>query len=205
LELPKERYTIVPNGLRISDFNVNPGVTRKPFRFCYCSCYTRGLVELLQYVWPVIFHNFPQAEFHVYYGMNGIEDPNAKQHIMMLLGQPGVMDHGRRPMKDIIQEKWKSSFQMYITDCPGEIDCISVRESLVTGCIPLISKLGVFANREGLHFDLERSPEGYQRIAQGICNLLTKPEFADMCRERFKQSSTIVDWKTVAQKWEEFM
>ena len=204
LELPKERYAIIPNGLRISDFTVNPGVTREPFRFCYCSCYTRGLVELLQYVWPVVFHNFPQAEFHVYYGMDGIEDPNAKQQLMMLLGQPGVMDHGRRPMNEIIKEKWRSSFQLYITECTGEIDCISVRESLVTGCIPLISKSNVFANREGLHFDLERTPEGYQRIAQGICNLLTKPEFSDMCRERFKQSSSIVNWKDTAERWIEY-
>ena len=123
---------------------------------------------------------------------------------MMLLGQPGVMDHGRRPMNEIIKEKWRSSFQLYITDCPGEICCISVRESLVTGCIPLISKSNVFANREGLHFDLDKTPEGYQRIAQGICNLLTKPEFSDMCRERFKQSSSIVNWKDTAQRWAEY-
>jgi hypothetical protein len=117
------------------------------------------------------------------------------------MGQPGVMDHGRKPMKDIIMEKWKSSFHLYITDCPGEIDCISIRESLITGCIPLISKIGVFEKREGLRFELDKTPQGYQRIAQGICNLLSKPEFTDMCRMRFSQSGTIVDWKTVALKW----
>ena len=137
--------------------------------------------------------------------MDGIEDQQLKQHIMMLLGQPGVMDHGRRPMNEIILEKWRSSFQLYITECTGEIDCISIRESLVTGCIPLISKSNVFANREGLHFELERSPQGYQSIAQGICNLLTKPEFVEMCRERFKQSSSIVNWKDTAERWVDFM
>jgi glycosyltransferase involved in cell wall biosynthesis len=203
MKVEKERYAIIPNGLRISDFSENPGVTREPFRFCYCSCYTRGLVELLQYVWPIIYANFPQAELHTYYGMDQLE-PQSRQHLMMLLGQPGVMDHGRRPMKEIVLEKWRSSFHLYITECQGEIDCISIRESLVTGCIPLISKSNVFANREGLHFDLERTPEGYQKIAHGICNLLTKPEFVEMCRQKFKMSSTIMNWKTIAEQWLEY-
>ena len=139
--------------------------------------------------------------------MSGIEDQQTKQQLMMLMGQPGVMDHSRRPMCDIILEKWKSSFHLYITDTYQEIDCISIRESLITGCIPLISKSGVFDKREGLHFDLDKSPNViqacYQKVAQGICNLLTKPEFIEMCRERFSQSSTIVNWETVAKHWVE--
>jgi hypothetical protein len=202
LKLKPEQYTIIPNGLRLNNFAENPGIKREPFRFCYCSCYTRGLVELLQFVWPIIFNNFPQAELHVYYGMDQIE-PQTRQQMMTLLGQPGVMDHGRRPMKEIIFEKWRSNFHLYITECTGEIDCISIRESLITGCIPLISKSNVFAQREGIHFDLDRTPQGYQKIAQGICNLLTKPEFVEMCRQRFRQHSTIVNWESVARQWVE--
>ena len=77
---------------------------REPFRFCYCSCYTRGLVELLQYVWQVIFSEYPQAELHCYYGTGSL-DQQAQQRLTFLMGQPGVMDHSRRPMKDIILEK----------------------------------------------------------------------------------------------------
>ena len=203
LKLEEGKYTIIPNGIRVSDFSEKPDVAREPFRFCYCSCYTRGLVEILQYVWPVVFHHFPQAELHVYYGMDSLEQ-QARQQIMTLLGQPGVMDHGRRPMNEIIREKWRSSFHLYITESIGETDCISIRESLVTGCVPLISKSNVFEKREGLHFELERTPEGYQRIAQGICNILTKPEFIEMCRKKFKTSSTITSWKTIAEQWNTF-
>ena len=199
--LDKDKYNIIPNGLRISDFNQRSEIQREPYRFCYCSCYTRGLVELLMYVWPLIYRNEPRAELHVYYGMESV-DQNARQQITLLMGQPGVMDHGRRPVDEIVKEKWKSSFHLYITDCIGEIDCISIRESLITGCIPLISKSGVFEKREGLHFDLDKTPNGFQRIAQGILNLLAKPDFVEMCRQRFRQSSTIMDWKTIAQEWE---
>jgi len=200
LTLDPNHYAIIPNGIRLSDFSTNPIVKREPFRFCYCSSYDRGLVELLQLVWPIVFRAFPQAELHVYYGMDSI-DQHTRELLTMLMGQPGVMDHGRRPMNEIIAEKWKSSFHLYITDVVSEIDCISIRESLVTGCIPLISKSNVFEKRDGLHFDLTKTPENYQSIAQGICNLLTKPEFIEMCRKRFKNSDTIVDWKSVAKKW----
>jgi hypothetical protein len=68
----------------------------------------------------------------------------------------------------------------------------------------LISKKGVFEKREGVHFELDKTEQGYQKIAQGICNLITKPEFIEMCRTRFSNSNTIIDWKTVAEKWSEY-
>ena len=195
-----KNYSIIPNGIRISEFE-NSKIQREPFRFCYCSCYTRGLTELLAFVWPIIFQNQPTAELHVYYGMDGIQDPTQKQSMTQLLGQPGVMDHGRRPVDEIAIEKQKSTFHLYITDCIGEIDCISIRESLVAGCIPLISNTNVFKNRDGLHFDLVKTQEGYQRIAVGILNLLNKPEFFEICRTQFKQSKTICSWASVAEEW----
>lgn len=203
ITLPIDKYIIIPNGLRINNFSTSPQVKREPFRFCYCSCYTRGLVELLKNVWPIISHYFPQAELHIYYGMEGLE-PKLQEYLTLLMGQPGVMDHGRRPMDEIIVEKWRSTFHLYITDCIGEIDCISIRESLITGCIPLISKSNVFEKRDGLHFDLEKTREGYEKIGKGIVNLLSKPDFIEMCRERLDKSDTIMDWKTVANKWIEY-
>jgi hypothetical protein len=200
--LEDEKVAIIPNGIRIDNFQNNNTVTREPFRFCYASCYTRGLSELLMYVWPIIRYNFPQAELHVYYGMGQLE-PQAKQQMQYLLGIEGVLDHGRRPVSEISAEKQRSTFQLYVTDCPGEIDTISIRESLVAGCIPLISKTGVFKDRDGLHFDLVKTPEGYQQIAGQICQILHKPEFVEMCRERFYKSSTICSWKDVAHKWSE--
>jgi len=201
LTLDSDKYTIIPNGIRINEFE-NPTVKREPYRFCYCSCYTRGLAELLQYVWPIVFQNEPRAELHVYYGMDQIQDQNARQQFMMLMGQPGVMDHGRRPVDEIAMEKQRSTFHLYISDCQGEIDCISIRESLVAGCIPLLSTFGVFKNRDGLKFDLGgKTPQEYQRIASGILNLTKKPDFLEMCRKQFSQSKTIVDWTTVATEW----
>ena len=197
------KIVIIPNGIRVEQFNKEPDdIKRNPYRFCYCSCYTRGLAEILAYVWPLVYQNEPRAELHVYYGMNYVQDPNFKQQMTLLLAQPGVMDHGRQPMDLIIREKWQSTFHLYITDTQGEIDCISIRESLVAGCVPLLSDFGVFAKREGLKFKLERNNQNsYSSIAQGILNLLQKPDFIYMCRNRFKESPTINTWKEIAEKW----
>ena len=201
MKLEDKDYTIIPNGIRIDNFIPQEGTMREPYRFCYASCYTRGLLETLAYVWPVIFQNEPRAELHVYYGMDGIQDQQQRQQLMMLMGQPGVMDHGRRPVDEISMEKQRSTFHLYLSRCSGEIDCISVRESLVAGCIPLISNFGVFKDRDGLHFDIDETPQSYQRAASGILNLMKKHDFLQMCRQQFNVSKTIMNWKTVAEEW----
>jgi len=77
-----------------------------------------------------------------------------KQYMAMLMSQPGVMDHGRVSSHLVAREKWRSTFHLYVTDTDAEIDCISIKESLATGCIPLLSKFGVFPEREGFHFEV---------------------------------------------------
>jgi glycosyltransferase involved in cell wall biosynthesis len=201
-KLDPTKTVIIPNGIRTEPFTKQPDdVSRNFYRFCYCSCYTRGLMELLTYVWPHVYRNEPRAEFHIYYGMNQVQDQKFREHMQLLLSQPGVMDHGRQPMDLIIREKWQSNFHLYITDTIGEIDCISIRESLVAGCIPLLSDFGVFAERDGLKFKLDKTPENYASIAQGIINILKKPDFIEMCRNKFKESPTITSWKQTAEEW----
>jgi hypothetical protein len=200
--LAGDKYAVIPNGIRIKEFEEPSEVVREPYRFCYCSCYSRGLMELLSFVWPVIIQNEPRAELHVYYGIGSIEDPQMRQQIQFLMGQPGIMDHGRQPVEIIAREKQKSTFHLYVTDCVGETDCISIRESLVAGCIPLISNSGVFKNRDGLHFSLDnKTPQGYQTIGNGIVNVMKKPDFLELCRKQFSKSKTICSWETVAQQW----
>ncbi len=152
-----KNHKVIANGVRLEQFASKPdGVgERNPYRFCYCSCYTRGLEDLLKHVWPFIFQAEPRAELHVYYGMDGIQDQQQKQNLMFLMGQPGVMDHGRRDSETIRREKWMSTFHLYLTTCDGEIDCISIRESVAAGCIPIISRHGVFDEREGVHIKID--------------------------------------------------
>jgi len=206
-KLEKDRYVIIPNGIRTENFVFNfDNVQRNPYRFCYCSCYTRGLAEIMQFMWPIIYHNEPRAELHIYYGMDNIKDDNYKNHLKMLMTQPGVMDHGRQSVQVISREKYMSGFQLYVSNTQIEIDCISIRESLVTGCIPLLSNFGVFKDREGLHFELNATDQKcYENIAVKILQLLKYPEQLNSYREKIKKSDLIVNWNQVATEWLKLM
>jgi len=206
ITLPKERYTIIPNGIRVDEFSVNvDNVQRNPYRFSYCSCYTRGLMPILQYMWPVIINAEPRAELHVYYGMDSIVDADFKNQMTALLARPGVMDHGRQPVEIIAREKYMSNFHLYLTRC-DESDCITIRESCITGAIPILANYGVFKERDGIHFELkDTNPVSYVTIALEILKIMKDPGI-DTFRQQLKGSKNLIRWIDVAAKWlqEEF-
>jgi len=197
----ESNIAIIPNGIRINDFSVNKyNEQRNPYRFCYCSCYTRGLQLILEQIWPVIYNYEPRSELHVYYGMDGIKDENYKNVLKKLLSSPGVMDHGRQPVEMICREKYLSNFHLYISETKAEIDCISIRESLVTGCIPLLSDFGVFKERDGFHFNI--SSDKYISFATvQIISFLKNLQNLDIVREQNKLSKTILGWDEVSSLW----
>ena len=134
--------------------------------------------------------------------MDYIYDDNFKLHFKLLLSQPGVMDHGRQPMEMIIREKYLSTFHIYINNCIAEIDCISIKESLVTGCIPIISNFGVFKDRHGLQYNWD--PNNDELIIQITNDLIKKMYDYDLIeniRNKLQQSNTIIDWDTISKLW----
>jgi hypothetical protein len=101
----------------------------------------------------------------------------------------------------IVREKYMSSFQLYITNTVSEIDCISIRESLVAGCIPLISNFGVFGEREGIHFDCKENDEkSLNQLGMNILHLLKDHKKLDILRDVFRKSSTIISWADAGEE-----
>lgn len=203
-----DKYNVILNGVRVNDFsnntilNDNKPIIRNPYRFCYCSSYDRGLESILKKIWPIIYSAEPRAELHVYYGMDYIFDDNFKNHMKLLLSQPGVMDHGRQPMEMIIREKYLSTFHIYINDSIAEIDCISIRESLVTGCIPIISNFGVFKERHGMQFDWDPNNDKLcNYIANDIINKMKDENYIKNASKVLTTSNTIIGWDEIAKKW----
>lgn len=191
----------VMNGVRVERFGNTGNFVRNKYRFCYCSCYTRGLETILRHIWPVIYAHEPRAELHVYYGLGSVPDQNWKNMMTTLLATPGVMDHGRQDVEMINREKHLSSFHLYLSSSPSEIDCISVRESLVAGCIPILSNFGVFKNRHGFHFDMETQKD-VENVGYKILELLkTDDSTLENRRNMLAKSNTIVSWENVADEW----
>lgn len=195
-----KRIMIVPNGVRVRDFTPLEKTERDPYRFCWCSCYKRGLLQILAWVWPIIKQNEPRASFHVYYGMDGVKEEDFKSLMRNYLAQPGVIDHGRQSVNDVIKEKHTSTFHLYFSKTKAETDCISLRESACAGCIPLISKHFVFAEREGIHFDGDPlNQNDMNLVGANIVELMKQPDQIKKVRDSLIGNE--IDWDKISSMW----
>lgn len=201
---PVDKSIIIANGIRIEKFKppVDNPIIREPYRLCYASCYTRGLEPILEKTWPLVKKTEPRAELHVYYGMDNVPDAQFKAKMDKLLQQDGVFNHGRQSVNEIAKEKWRSNFHLYYTSSLFEIDCISIRESLVAGAIPILSKSNLFKYRDGVHIKKTPDEEGaYECLADSILDLFRRPDVCENIRKQLKSSITIMDWESVTKQW----
>ena len=50
----RNKCIVIPNGIRKELFVNKNNLERTKYRFCYCSRYTRGLFNILRYMFPII-------------------------------------------------------------------------------------------------------------------------------------------------------
>ena len=202
--LMRERVKVIPNGIRKQDFKLASPPPREPHRFCYASCYLRGLAPLIQFFWPRVRQLWPDAELHVYYGMEQVRDTAVRDRIGMLLQSAGVFDHGRQPVGVISEEKHRSSFHLYYTNSVVETDCISIKESAVAGCIPIISGVNVFAERSGVMMPGDATSEAdYNQAAEAFVvwvQTITEAEL-EKIRDSLRQVRSHREWQETAGLW----
>jgi glycosyltransferase involved in cell wall biosynthesis len=207
LELPWGRVAVIMNGVQTELFETSPFVQfRDKFRFCYTSMYARGLLEIFE-LWKQIVKLEPRVELHLYYGLNSLSLPEFKEDFYTaLISTPNVCDHGRMPLEIVAEEKHHATFHLYPTNTHAEIDCIAIRESLVAGCIPILSYTGVFKERDGFFITGNMAnKEDYPRMAQEIIELVHDTKRCDALRESFSRSRTICTWVDTAKEWIQLM
>lgn len=208
--LPQSKVVVQMNGVQMDVFRQLPSLPpRDPVRFCYASSYDRGIIPIMKSVWPTITQVEPRAELHIYYGINkdmaGSGDLT-RDFFTAYINTQNVCDHGRQPLNVVAWEKHRSTFHLYLSDAPAEIDCISVRESLAAGCIPILLNVGVFKERDGLKLDGSLTdPMASMKMALEIIKLMHDSSAVDAMRAKLQQSRTIVSWKDVASAWLEAM
>lgn len=199
------KCVIVPNGVRkelFENYNSDEVIIRNPYRFCYTSCYSRGLEQIVPYIWHRIHEKEPRAELHCYYGMKFITDERLRTKLTFMLAQPGVMDHGKQSKEMIAREKHLSTFHLYITETDTETDCIAIKESVSAGCIPLLSNSKVFKERDGVHYDIEDiDEEKIDFIVNDILDLIKNEERRNNLIDKFKNNNSIKNWEQISKLW----
>lgn len=206
--IPDSKIKIIMNGVQEDLFNTVirkiPESDRLPHRCIYASTYERGLEPLLRYTWPKIRAAIPDATFDIYYGMNRIATTPLGIKLTKLFQQPGVKEHGRISLEQVAEEKAKSAIHLYVSNSPTEIDCISVRESLLCGSVPILGNDYVFNERDGIHITgsvVKNPAKTYTNAAATVIRYLKDQDALASKRAELRKSDTIVSWKEIAEKW----
>lgn len=205
-EISDDKFVIINNGADASILNIgNP--SKSSNQLIYASRYYRGLEFMLTWGWPLIKTAIPDAELHLYYGWTKRDSsPKVapwKASMLELMKQPGVIEHGNVGHQELMNVKSRASIHYY--GCAyEEIDCISIRESAMVGCIPVTTNYAVFQEKDYcLKVDGDPSQQETQEaLARLIIELLQKsPEELNLIREKVRQSVMYETWEQVAPKW----
>jgi glycosyltransferase involved in cell wall biosynthesis len=203
MTLPWNKVAVILNGIQTSLFTSTTGTCpRDQYRFCYTSSYTRGLLEILD-LWKEILKLEPRAELHIYYGIPVQPgDPFFDAYINAFINSKNVCEHGRMSLDIVAEEKRRSNFHLYPTNTIGEVDCIAIRESLVAGCIPILSYNRVFKERDGYFITGDMADSRcYPKMAQEIISLARDSVNCEILRTKLGKSRTICTWKDTAKEW----
>ena len=159
-------------------------------------------MPILRYLWPEIRKKIADAELHIRYGSELISDIT-RQELGPLLKQPGITEHGRSTYDEVLEERYRCLAQIYVTDTPMEIDCLSVREAAIAGCIPILSANGVFSERAGIHVNGDpKTKPVLQEAADTIVRLHGLPnEQLSMFRDALVSNALCQTWSETANKW----
>ena len=165
--ISNDAYCIIPSGIEPCQI-AHPPPPRLPWRFCYSLDYRRGLVDILEKLWPHVIALEPRAELHVFIP-EYFDDQTYQTVKTLILKTKGVCDHGPQSLQHIAYEKHVSWFDLAVTDARGEVDCVSVKQSAAIGCTPLLLNTCVYKELNGIHFNPLSS---YENIAKDIATCI---------------------------------
>ena len=122
-------------------------ITRNPKKLVFASSPDRGLLLILR-DWFRVREQVPDAELHVFYGMNNAEEiirRGGGEHLKPLLGelksllnQPGVNFRGRISQPELIREWFSSGVFWSPTNWP-ETSMITIMEAQACGVVPVVN------------------------------------------------------------------
>lgn len=202
----KEKLIGIPSGTR-EDFVIPQNdKMRNDYRFFWYASYTRGILETLSYVWPIIKEQEPKAELHLYPDINdkllvnNVDYDKFKSIFDKLKDYPGIIEHEAPSLETLVNECQTSSFHLYFSKTADETDCVSIRESISAGCIPIISTYNVFSERNGIKLPGDPTdPDDMKAVAKYILEILNKQD--EIKQFRKKLIGHDLSWTDISNKW----
>ena len=203
--VPDDKIYVSTNGLVPDDYRGLDNIKREPHRIIYASSYDRGLETILD-SWKEIRREVPDAEIHCYYGWNtydalvtrdSFKDGGWKQHMIELMSQEGVFEHGRIGHKELLVEYAKSSIFAYPCKMAGEINCLALSKAIACGCLAVTNDFAVMAERnDGI---ITTSDNFITTLIKELKNIESWCGYDQPTCDYIKENS----WESVAKDWKE--
>ncbi len=190
------------------------GRKKNPYKTIYASRPERGLLILLESVWPRLLKRFPHLELYICgYGADEIKVPEEEkamfEEIRALVKElPGVFNLGSLSKSDYYSHLAESSLMLYPCNFP-EISCISAIEAQACGT-PIVTTRG-FALKETVAANeclVAGNPQSaeYQDYFIHIASelLVDSHLYRNAVRKGKKWVESYYTWPAIAGEWEEF-
>ena len=200
-EVPDEKVAVIPNGVDSSYLDL-VDAKKDPYKIIYASNYIRGLDRMLEWGWPIIREQIPEATLYIYYGWPRKIEPEWQAKMETLMSLPGVVNKGKVGRKELMKAKSTSSIHYY--GCTfQETDCNTVRESAFIGCVPVTTDYAGLTDKD---YCLRVPGNPYERetqeqLAWKIVELLKDRERLAQLRQEFMALAQIETWERTAKLW----
>lgn len=182
-------------------------------RIIWTSSYDRGLQHLLE-MWPDIRKAVPDAELEVFYGWQIFDKMYAnnpasmawKAKIVSLLGQEGIVKHGKLSQEELAEEMRTCGIWAYPTHFQ-EISCISAMKAQAYGCIPVV--IDEAALKETVQFGVKIEGDIYdeetkEAFKKQLIWVLQNPQWQEEIRPVMMEwANKTFQWNRVAKQWDD--
>jgi len=188
------------------------GVARKRNRIIYSSRPERGLLFLLQFIWPILLEANPELELHLCTyntDMLMLPDDVKAYHAQietLKAKSKNVYDAGFLTKEDYYKLLASCSLMLYPTQFP-EISCINVMEALACGTPVVTSHAFALPETAASGAELITAPYGTEKytkeaVFKSLAILRNDLHFGQLQAAGKKWIQSRYDWSQIAREWE---
>ena len=208
-KLEDDAFWVTSNGFDSSLVSDIVPFEQKKNNYIYSARFERGLVKLLEDIWPAVVEKNPDAKLHICGYQNALANYQPgdmfyevfKRSNELLAVSKNIVDCGTLSKKDYYNLLNNCAYMIYPTDCKGETSCINAMEAQASGC--LVVTTDDYALAETVKSDT-KVPHGVNYDSEFL-ELFDKYIDETYEKEVLKAKELIqpYDWKNVAKSWDD--
>jgi glycosyltransferase involved in cell wall biosynthesis len=213
---PEKKCIYTRNGIDVAHFE--PAGERNLQKIVWCSSADRGLKGALL-AWARLYNEFPNAEFHVFYGFTPLYvkhaadaeykffgDENADRHMLdyaeecyTIMDRLNIHSHGRVGHKELAAHLSTAGIWLYPTKFP-EISCCAAMEAQAAGAFPICSDTG--ALKETVKYGTIVDCLNHDQIVNVVRGVFKKGHDLDTYRKEMSEwARSEYDLEGVVDQW----